>query len=387
MAPKVTFSSPPRSRLLVFDAGGAGILGRTALKGLEYAVLPSRGEILFLSPAVIVRMIKYAGRIDWRLIALRRGRGLFAEIYKIHLLACVDYIRPDVVVTWIDNSWLFHKISRAYLSARFYAVQNGSRSVGCVTTNPPLRVPGGYVTSMPNLLCFGRYEEELYRSHGHDISSFHLVGPLIGGWHRSLKPIPVGPMKYEVCLVSQWREDIMTSDRYPEVKANVDTLARHLARYALERDLKVCVAARGKNLSEAVYYRGLFGPGVHVAVPEDDVLPLSTYEAMDHSAVVAAFCSTAALEAFGWGKKVLFANLVGHVESYSPRPGPWSIQETGYEAFRAKLDALRAMSPAEYDSASAEFRHYSISADPAKPAHIYLRELVDQALAAKGTPE
>lgn len=373
MAGPLTFTAPARSRLLVFDASGSDILAKTALQGLEFAVLPARGEVLCLNPAVLARMIKYAGEIDWGLVLRRLGRGLFGELYKVHLLACVDYIRPAVVVTWVDNSWLFHKVSRAYKGADFYAVQNGNRSLGCVTSNPPRKVPGGYVTSMPNLLCFGRYEEELYRSHGHAIDRFHLVGPLIGGWYRSLNPSAPAP-KYDVGLPSQWRADLMAEGGV--IARTVTTLAEHLGRYSRERGLKVCVAARTAGAAEWAFYEKHLGPGATI-VPHEDALPsLSSYRAVDDSAVVVGFCSTILLEALGWGKKVLFCNMFRDVDSYAPPAGPWSVDEPGYELFRDRLDALRAMNPSEFQAAYGEFARRAMSFDPAKPAHAYLRELV-----------
>jgi hypothetical protein len=378
LTPRLSFSAPAKSRLLVFDASGSDILAATALQGLEFAVLPSRGEVLYLNPGVLLRMIKHAGRIDWGLIRARRGRGLFGELYKVHLLACVDYIRPDVVVTWVDNSWLFHAVSRAYSGAEFYAMQNGNRSLGCVTTNPPRKVPGGYVTSMPNLLCFGRYEEELYRSHGHRIDRFHLVGPLIGGYYRSLHPTAPAP-KYDICLPSQWRADLMADGGV--IAETVAALAGYLGRYARERGVKVCVAARTSGAAERAFYEKALGPGATI-VPHEDLLPsLSSYRAVDESAVVVGFCSTILLESVGWGKKVLFCNLFRDVDSYAPPAGPWSVDEPSYEVFRHKLDALRAMSPDEFRAAYGEFARRAVSFDPAKPAHLYLRELILKRLA------
>lgn len=370
---RLSFSAPAKSRILIFDASGSDILGRTALQGLEFAVLPSRGEVLYLSPGVLLRMIKHAEQIDWGLILARRGRGLFGELYKVHLLACVDYIRPDVVVTWVDNSWLFHAVSRAYPKAAFYAMQNGNRSLGCVTSNPPRKVPEGYVTSMPDFLCFGRYEEELYRSHGHQIDRYHHVGPLIGGWYRSLHP-SAPASKYDVCLPSQWRADLMADGGV--IAETVAALAEYLGRYIRERGVSVCVAARTSGAAERAFYEKALGSGVTI-IPHEDLLPsLSSYRAVDESAVVVGFCSTILLEALGWGKKVLFCNLFRDVDSYAPRPGPWSVDEPRYELFRDKLDALRAMSPSEFASVYGDFARDAMSFDPAKPAHLYLRELV-----------
>ncbi|MBI4060206.1 MAG: hypothetical protein HY403_02125 [Elusimicrobia bacterium] len=384
LAGRLRFASPPKSRLLIFDAMGSAVLERTALKDLPHAVLPARGEVFHLSPAVLVRMLRYAGHIDWALVARRGGRGLFGQLYLVHLLACVDVIAPEVVVTWIDNSWLFHKISRAYPQAEFYAVQNGSRSLGCVTSNLPLKIPGGYVISMPNLLCFGRYEEDLYRGHGHVIDSFHRVGPLLGGFYLSRRG-PAPAPKYDLCLVSQWRADLMIGDRHPEVKGSVTTLAGHLGRYAKERGVRVCVAARTTGPAERVFYQAALGADVPLITRRDELMSLSTYQAIDESSVAVGFSSTALLEAFGWGKRALFCNFFKHSESYSPpRPGPWMVDEPRYELFRDKLDALRAMTPAEYEAAAGEFTRYAVRYDPAKPAHIYLRELIESRLSRGG---
>ncbi len=263
-------------------------------------------------------------------------------------------------------------------------MQNGLRSVGCVTSNPPLKVPGGYATSMPDLLCFGAFEEELYRSHGHRIDRFHRVGPLLGGYYRSRRgPAPATPPKYDVCLVSQWRAiDFMPAGGHRVVKETVTLLARYLGRYAKERGVRVCVAARSTDPAEQAFYRAESGPDVPIIPQEDVLLSLTTYQAMDDSVVVLSFCSTAVLEAFGWGKKALFCNLFRDVDFYSsPRPGPWLVDEPRYELFAERLDQTLAMSPSEYEAAAGEFRRHAVAYEPGKPAHVYLRELIKSRLA------
>ena len=103
---------------------------------------------------------------------------------------------------------------------------------------------------------------------------------------------------------------------------------------------------------------------------------LSTYSAMDRSAVVVAFCSTAALEAFGWGKKVLFCNLFKDITQFLPEDGLWAVQEPDYEVFKTKLNRLRGIEEAEYREATKEYARYLMSYDFRMPAHKYIKDML-----------
>ena len=112
-------------------------------------------------------------------------KGWLRRVRDQYLLACLDATGADVVLTFIDNSGVFQRLSRIDASPReYFAIQNGTRTVYCMTDSP--RVTSTPVISMTNLFCFGRRDEEFYRLYGHKIDRCIPSGSLVGGYYQSI---------------------------------------------------------------------------------------------------------------------------------------------------------------------------------------------------------
>jgi len=373
------FGSPPRSDLVVYDQEGSDRLVMTALKGLEFAILPTRRERFYLSLPIAARMLKNLFRLE----------GLsFSQLFRIYLLSCVEHMRPKAVVTYIDNDVFFHKLSRDCPRAAFIAVQNGVKTPESMTS--PSRHPLGWLPeppawgskiSMPELFCFGRHEEEIYKRYGHEVDRFHPVGSLVGGYYKSEVSDGSGRIDYDVLLVSQWREAIMTGQTFPYLKKGLDILHDFLGRRRKKHPLRFALALCSKDPAERDYFESVFGKDVLV-VPFDRE-GLSTYVAMDRAKVVASLSSAAAYEAVGWGKKVFFCNFTGTPARDCPKTGFWSVESPDYPLFESKLDHLLAMDQGEFEKLTDETRRYLMNFDPRRPAHRIIRERLLECLGAR----
>jgi hypothetical protein len=369
------------SDVLVFDATGSDVLALTALAGIGHSVLPSRAERIHVSPGIVVRAI--ANAVRWGGRDLLRPRRLASVLYRSWLLACVQRARPRAVVTFVDNSFPFQWVSRRYPRARFFAVQNGARYRHDVSTwLPPRPLPGSDI-SMPDLLCWGTFEPELYARYGHHVDRFHPVGSLRGARYREMNPAPPAEAAFDVCLVSQWT-DASGSRIFPEIDRGARRITEYVGRYVTEHPLRLCVALRSSDPDEAGFFRSQLGNAAELVAY--DPAAMSTYGAMDRSEVVVTFCSSAATEAFGWGSKVLCVNLSGDDNYDFPRLGPWALPESTYEEFGRALDALRGAPLDPYLRESAEARAYTMAYDMACPPDRYLRRLVLDAVGMADTP-
>lgn len=373
------FSSPPRSDLVIYDEAGSDRLIMTALKGLEFVILPVRRERFYISLPIAARMLKNLPRL---------GNLTFGQFFRIYLLSCIEHMRPKAVVTFMDNDIFFQALSRDYPRAAFIAVQNGVKPLESVTSPP--RHPLGWLPeppkmgskiSLPELFCFGLYEEEIYKRYGHEVDRFHPVGSLVGGYYKSEISDGSGRIDYDVLLVSQFRASISNDGAFSYLKKGLDTLHDFLARYAKTRPLRFAVAFCSKDPAERAYFEGIFGKDVAMVPYARE--ELSTYAAMDRAKVVVSLSSAAAYEAVGWGKKVFFCNFTGTPARDCPRSGFWSIESPDYPRFKEKLDRLLAMDQAEFERLTADTRRYLMNFDPHRPAHAVVRERVLEALAAK----
>jgi len=366
----LSFRSPPRGDLVVYDREGSDRLIMTALKGLDFVVLPTRRERFHLSPPILARMLKNATRLE---------SLSFSQLFKIYLLSCLEHMRPKAVVTYTDNDPFFHSLSRAYPRAAFIAVQNGVKTPECMTS--PSRHPLGWLPeppalgsriSMPELFCFGLYEEEIYKRYGHEVDRFHPVGSLVGGYYKSEVSGGSGSIDHDVLLVSQWRALIMAGETFPYLKTGLDVLHDFLGRALKKRPLRFAIALCSILPAERAYFERVFGKDVPL-IPFDRE-GLSTYVAMDRAKVVVSLSSAAAYEAVGWGKKVFFCNFTGTPARDCPKPGFWSMESPDFPLFEGKLDRLLAMDQGEFERLTVETRRYLMNFDPKRPAHRAVRE-------------
>jgi surface carbohydrate biosynthesis protein len=361
------------SNVVVFDTGGADILRQAVLEDLPHVLLDSRLETVHASPGLAARSLGNA----LRLASLRPG-----QLYTAYLLACLQQLRPKVVLTHVDNNVFFQSLSTLYPEATFIAVQNGFRSE--VSVARPSQVPGGWLPEdgrikLSHFFCFGENERELYNRLGHEVAHFHPAGSLRAGYYKSVLAPQDPPVAHDVCLVSQWDASFMEGPAYPTLRQGVRALNDHLARYAGERSVRVVIAGRSDDPREKKAVEAVFGRRAEF-VPRDSA-NFKSYRLMDQSDLIVTLHSTAAFEAFGWGRKTLFCNLSGDPTLSCPVPGPWSLASGPYEAFRERMDALRAKPRETFRAEAAEAARYMMNYDPARPAHRQVRELIDAVLA------
>lgn len=351
----------------------------TVLRGIHHAVLDARLQELYVTPGILLRFLLNLRRLP----NFRPG-----QLYTAYLLGCLQTIRPRVVVTFVDNSEYFQSLTRLYPSAAFFAVQNGFRSE--VSISPSSRMPGGWlpprpepgsVMTLPHFFCFGSYETDLYLRCGHEVERFEAIGSLRAGYYKSEIAGPAAKISHELCLVSEWDAAIMIGRIYPNIRLGVDRLNDHLRRYVEETGASLVIAGRSRDPRERDTYEALFG-GRAVFI-ENAPADFSTYRAMDSANLVISLYSTAAFEAFGWGKKTIFCNFSGDETLSCPRPGPWSVGDVDYGRFKEAVDRFRRISVSEYAALAGEAARFMMQYDSARPAHRVIRERLLEALEKK----
>ena len=307
-----------------------------------------------------------------------RLRYLVGRIRRLRLLWQVQQLKPDVVLTFVDNDYDFQWLSRC-CSAKFIAVQNGVRAPYDVSKwLPDFPHPAARI-SMPELVCFGAYEQDLYSRFGHAIDRYHRLGSIRAALYSAQRPAR-RERDYELCVISQRFEGFEAPpDLIKELPETLEALYSATARYVEERGIRCSVALRSGSDEEEYYFRRMFGNGV--ALIRNDRRTYSTYAAVDRSNVAVALDSTVAWEMFGLGCKVLFCNFGPDANYDFPVDGVWALrQPAGFAEFAERLDVLRTMVVEEYLEASLDAREYVMHVDPVCPAHTALRAIIESQL-------
>lgn len=381
----LTITNPKKQRIVIFDNAGSDIIKKMVLYEVDCTIYYDRGEKYYLTLSIIYQMIKNIGLVDWKYIKLNNQNKLKKigkELYKVYCYSFLAYVKPKIVLTFVDNSYWFQIISRLYnRNAVFYAIQNGCRLKYNVTKFLPKAPDPGSKIYLPNFICFGNYEKDLYRKYHHCVARFIPVGSLRGSYYRNTMGLAKKEIKYDICLVSEWEASIMEEGLYPEIKNAILILHEFLKRYIEEHRVSFCVATRSNEQAEMEFYRSYFGE--KAIIIENNMEKMSTYLAMDESSVVVTFLSTAAVEAFGWGKKVLFANFAEDDNYDLPQQGIWTINVIDYIVFKNKVNYLRKVNEKKYLNKARHCAQYLMNYNSQLPAHLFIRNMIFKELQAR----
>ncbi|MGE5423093.1 MAG: hypothetical protein ACM3QW_07500, partial [Ignavibacteriales bacterium] len=261
--------------MVILDRMGSDVLKKMVLGDIDLIILPVRMETIYVAPLIIFNLVK-------NLITIRKTDNEKPKsfIFRRYLLACMQFIRPKVVVTFIDNNLNYQALSRLNKSVTYYYVMNGTRSAWELDTENKF--------SMTNLLCWGRHDIDYYESFGHQVDCYHPVGPLISGYYKTNIERKTPPIKYDICIVSQYRSEIMAGLAFPTFKDAVVLLDQYLNKFLEGKDLSVCVATCSINKAdlsrEIAYYEETYEG--HVDIIEQNREEYSTYRAMDESELI-----------------------------------------------------------------------------------------------------
>jgi len=358
------FKNPSQADILVYDMASVDVLHRTVLYDQQYAVLPVRGEVFYFSFNILQNMFHYRTHMGFS--------HLFLKLYFVYLLACLDYISPSVVITFIDNDRTFQWLSRHYLKADFLAIQNGMRRKSCVDNKAFSPTHPCYKISMPNLVCWGPADIDLYKSYGHLIDNYYPCGSLWADYYKTSLAKPNCEISYDLCYVSDWSYAEVVCGQPPGFKEGIETLLAFFVRYTVERRLRSCISLRTSDDRESTFFQTYVGNQVKLI--EREYGAMSTYAAMYKSRVIISMVSSAAVEALGWGKRVLLCNFSGDANWDCRQDGIWNCSEPEYTFFAARLDTLRTLTEEAFQAETLLYRNATIAFNPAAPVQEFVRQ-------------
>ena len=104
----------------------------------------------------------------------------------------LQFIKPIIVLTYIDNNSIYHWLCRNYKNSKFIAVQNGIRQVLGNERYKKYRHDIFY--------CYGEYDIEKHKQLGCSCNEAHPIGSLRAGLIRNESDINI--KKYDICLIS-----------------------------------------------------------------------------------------------------------------------------------------------------------------------------------------
>lgn len=308
---KLIFSSPSQTDIVIFDECNSHIVRKVINPIYSIGVFHVRPFNIFLGILVVLQLLKELLKFSLK-ESIQHHRGLFYGILMQFFLryqkACLEIIQPKAVVTFIDNNNIFGWLAKQCKKFPFVAIQNGSRLSYAANPNS-----GFYV---PHYFCFGYHEQKIFPNLGYQVDHYYPVGSLAASLY--LLPKDQVVEKYDLLVVSTWRGDIGFQQDVQDTMRSMKIMDQLLAGYIKDYGIKAALIYRAIRdsehwiipeigLSEEEYYREIYGDSlIHI---ETDLCVRNIYPLMQQSSIIVTCLSTAAIEAYGLGKKVLYCNF------------------------------------------------------------------------------
>ena len=381
---KIIYKRPVYSDVVLIYPNAEDIFKKYVFRNFSSQTLDV-GTWFSFNPYVIAKTLKLALsiKLHFSLNTKNIFVRLLKDLYEKHLQAYIEIINPKYIITFIDDSAVFHRLSKNYRKdAAFIAIQNGMRPQSHFKYLLPKPPNPEAVSYIPNYFCHGHADVNSFKNGGHHIERYHPIGSLLGGifW----KEISVKSQKiYDICLVSCWvpegRKDL-NENAYEVYKADRkgnEVLEKNLKRLIDEKGYSVVIALKYDECSEEFnHFYNIFGDDVDYQLSSRKVF--STYKAIDKSLLTLTLYSTCAAEAIGFGKRALFCNGSGNPAIGIPSAGICYYEGGNYTEFSKRLENILEMPDNDFKKAMSknisEIMNYDLYEMPHEYIHRFLIE-------------
>jgi surface carbohydrate biosynthesis protein len=267
------------------------------------------------------------------------------NLKKNYLIAVLNEINPEIVITMIDNSYSFWNLAEYFQGKiKFIGVQNAVR--GDLVENPNIWKKE---VSFTNYVCFSEFDIEAINS----LKNIKVKKFFIGGSLRSsnfhiitnkndYKKIKV---KYDICFIG--KQDFKEIEGEEGRKKELIDLLQKTAKYVKKFNKKIIIASKtDKNKEEEEFYNKTFAGSLFKINWRTD--KYRSYEAIKNSNVTLGLSSTILREAFIFETKILCCE-------YRKRPSYWDpfsnfnhLNDVSYDNLEKKLNLLFKIDLNEY---------------------------------------
>ena len=346
------FRDPKHTELVIFDGEHTKYLEKILLNK-NYVTIFTRIEQIneiYISKKIIFYIIK---KIFKR------------SLKQNYLTILIKVIAPKVVLTHISNSEDFHIISKILNNKiKFMAIQTYAPTA----FNNMFSEESRKNFFIPELFCFGKFDELFYKKKKVNIESIEAIGSIessLSYEYTQSEKIKINPNKYDICLISESVPCLNKGD-HPQVKDLYDCyglVAEYTYKLCRKHNLNMVFA--GKNIKDTVgarreiyfYKHYLKNYNFEIFHPSKETQIYSSYINIMQSKLTIALWSTILRGAISFEKKFLSFNTTGNPNVIFPGPDIAFPQESiciltkpSYELFEERVLKILSMTNEKYFS-------------------------------------
>jgi surface carbohydrate biosynthesis protein len=377
----IRFGDPKLADIVIFDECQSHNVQKVLDRKYSVTIFNQRPYDIWIGLGVIFYFFRFLGHINLgEVINHRRAPlvGIFQQFKFIYFKSCLAKIKPRAVVTFIDNSLSFSWLSKNCRSFPLIAIQNGSRLSYAADNNR------GYY--LQHLFCFGSHEINLFPSLGYRVEKFYPVGSLVASLHFN-QQTKCADEEFDLLIVSTWRGNIGFEGEVSDTMRSMKIMDYLLASYIKSSGVRAAVILRAERdsehwympelgLDEESYYQEIYGD--LITVFETDLFKRNIFPIMQQSKLIISCLSSALLEAYGIGKKVLYCNFTGTNLYHQDFEASIVISDRSYESFSEKIDEVLKMPQLEYWNLNRERMKYYMSNPKNCLSYQAISEKIDQ---------
>ena len=348
---QVQIGDPEQVDIVIFDECNSQYVRRAISQNHSIAVFKMRPHEIIIGLGILRNFLRCFDHFELKDAARHRTgflRGAFSQLRNIYFEACLLSMKPKAVVTFIDNSSNFHWLSKHCRAFPFIAIQNGSRLRYAITENH------GYY--LQHYFCWGTHEVNLFGQLGYQVEHYYPVGSLIASLTLEQTPSGATHTEYDLLVVSSWRGNIGFPPDVIDTMRSMKIMDHLLAKYVAGRSMRAAIILRAERDSEHWimpgvgteydYFHDIYGDTVEII--EADFAARTIYPVMLQSEVIVSCLSSALIEAYGLGKKVLYCNFADFNIYHCDIEPMIVTNDRNFEAFSKRLDDLLAQTESNY---------------------------------------
>ena len=284
--------------------------------------------------------------LSWNII-LFMFKNIFKRRVKLnYFIALIEETKPDLVITTVDNSVEFSLLSKYFFGKiKFLAIQFATR-------NDVYKNEKGNNKKLffSNLICFSQFDLDLLKANGITVKNHFFAGSFKNSFFQNSSHKFEDKKRYDICYVTKQMHPKGYSN-YKEILANQIKNMEYLARYVLNKDIKLLIQSkREKNSLELNLYNQIFfkNNNVEISWRKSETDYLNSYRIISSSKIVIGTPSTLLREAMIYNAKVLCCEYLPFDKGSHPFSDYNYLEKFSYEQFKEKIDQLFQISVEEY---------------------------------------
>jgi surface carbohydrate biosynthesis protein len=384
---KFIFKLPLKKDVVLIYPNQESLIKDYILKEISYECIDV-GNWLCLHPQIILNTFKLFSSIKISKCLSAKGRliTLIKRMYEKHLQAYIEAIGPRVVITFIDDSTVFHRLACNYNFPTYISIQNGLRQNFYFDLLRSLNTQNIEVTKYAqNFFCFGYQDISNFEQHGLKVDNYHPMGSLVGGiFFENLQKPKVAT--YDLCYLPCWTSKDLSHAQNDKhrifLQADIDgsmMLEKNLKRLMQEKSYTLIVALKNEGSKvEKSYYLDIFGDDV--TFKDASRANFSSYQAMSDSRITISLNSTITAEAIGMGYRGLFVNGSCYEGFRMDEAGIAYYEGSDYHGFANRVSDILNMSTETYSASMINVKKNIMNFNSHNLPHTEIRKTIKNLL-------